>query len=44
MGLLSECIQILDSQRESDPFKEKIASKDRMLAERHETYAFVIEN
>jgi predicted nucleic acid-binding Zn-ribbon protein len=44
IGDFSQCIQILDSQRESDPFKEKIASKVRMLAERHETYAFVIEN
>lgn len=44
IGEFSQCIQILDTQRENDPFKEKIASKVRMLAEEHKSYAFVIEN
>lgn len=43
IGDFSQCIQILDSQGEDDPFKRKIAIKIKELAANRERYAFIIE-
>ena len=43
IGDFSQCIQILDSQGEDDPFKRKIANKIKELAANRERYAFIIE-